>query len=352
MVPAAAIWGLLELVSAAITAYETYELLRDLYDDIGKFEASLEKAKEEIRKKMETLKDEIAANIDEKSERALLLKLTQNDKSQQSETTQKALGRTGDADRTQGASSEILAAIPQRIPFRKVITMVCEFANRMPVLSLRRKRGVNIKDLPTLKKKLLLELIALSAEELAEIDDIDAFIVVRLRQLMANHIFELMDELLNWTSPLKAEACFGKQPGFADPKLSGTRLTRLGNSINPFWPVPHGKGSIAADLAIPDYRRRPLTKDNLFAIVEIKFEGDAIKNEQFKNYEKLSKVCAEVKTDAIGKANTAHGKGVTLGCRVSLFRYPEDIAVDPPEKDKTKPAEKKKKPKTRRTKTL
>lgn len=338
MVPAI-VWGLLELAAAAVTAYETYELLRDLYEDLDKFESALKDAKEKIRKQMKTLADEIAANIDEKSEQGLLLRLTAADKNLQRETTRKVQGRKGEG------GLEIQTAIPQKIPFRKVVSMVCDFANRMPVLSLRRKRGVNIKDLPTLKKKLLLEIIALSAEELADIADLDAFILVRLRQLMASHIFEFMDELLDWKSPLKAEACFGKQPGFADPKLTGTRLTRLGNGINPFWPVPQGRGSIAADLAIPDYRRRPLTKDNLFAIVEIKFEGDAIKNKQFESYERLNKACAKVKTDAVGKANTAHGKGVTLGCRVSLFRYPEDIAVDPPEKDKTKPAEKKPAPK-------
>jgi len=168
-------------------------------------------------------------------------------------------------------------------------------------------------------------------EEIGQIENIDDFILVRMKQLVASFIFEFIDELLEWRSPLKTEACFGPAPSFVAPPLEGaTRLKRRGPQINPFYPLPHRqRGSIAADLAIPDYRRRPLAKDNLFAIVEIKFQNDRIDERQFKQYDELNKTAATVKTAAVGKSRTLGKKGVTIGCRVSLFRYPEDKAVEP-----------------------
>jgi hypothetical protein len=115
----------------------------------------------------------------------------------------------------------------------------------------------------------------------------------------------------------------------------GTKLLRSGSLINPFYPLPYrGRGTIAADLAIPDYRKKPLMKDNLFSVIEIKFEGDKIKNQQFVQYEKLSEKCGDVKISVISKGRTHGGKGVTIGCRIALFRYPLDVAVDPKDKDK------------------
>lgn len=216
----------------------------------------------------------------------------------------------------------IKTAIRMPMPFRQQLTQICDIANKPPVLSLRRKRGVEIKDLPQAKKKILIELLALSAEELADID-LDAFIVVRLKQLVVSHMIEFADDLLDWKSPMKAEACFG--PRSENPPVQGTRLTRLGGKLNPFYPMPHRrKGAIAADVAIPDYRREPLSKTNLFGIVEIKFPGDTIRDRQFRQYKDLSDACAKAKTAYVGKARTLEGKGVTLGARVSLFRYPWD----------------------------
>ncbi|ATE61632.1 hypothetical protein [Thauera sinica] len=318
-VPAIA-WAILELVSAAITAYEIYDLSRALYDGVGEFSKNVEAAKAEIRKNMEALMEEIAAKVDHETERAALWAATEADGKIQQEVTRQASGR--------GARSPLIqTAIQQKIPFRQVISMVCDQADRMPVVSVRRRPGAELKDLGAARKKVLLEILAAGATELGYIEDIDQFIVVRQKQLMASLIFEFMDDLVEWASPLKAEASFGPGPGYADPPLEGTRLLRRGPSINPFYPLPHrGRGSLAADLAIPDYRKTPLRKDNVFALVEIKFERDKIENRQFEGYKELSDRCAKVKTEAIGKARTYGGKGVTLGCRVSLFRYPEDKA--------------------------
>ncbi len=117
-----------------------------------------------------------------------------------------------------------------------------------------------------------------------------------------------------------------------------TRLLRTGNTLNPFYPAPYRqRGSCSADLAIPDYRKQPLKKDNLFAIIEIKFPGDSIKKEQFVNYKELADTAAKIKTDAASLVRTNGQKGVGTGCRVALFRYPEDVAVDQKEPNHKKP---------------
>jgi hypothetical protein len=117
-----------------------------------------------------------------------------------------------------------------------------------------------------------------------------------------------------------------------DPDGRPTQLLRsskTGFCISPFYPLPHRKrGAFSADLAIPDYRRQPIKKDNLFAVIEIKFQGDKIRNTaQFDRYEKLSKECASFKTDTTTLARTNGHTMVGKGCRVALFRYPEDVKV-------------------------
>jgi len=128
-------WALVELTSAAITAYELYDLGKTLYDDIGDFDKNLSKAKEEVKKYVEALEKEIGADIDEKKERALLDTATRLDGKSQSEFTRKAIPRKGD-----DAGGLIETAIKQNIPFRKIIGMVCQQANRVPAISLRRKK--------------------------------------------------------------------------------------------------------------------------------------------------------------------------------------------------------------------
>jgi hypothetical protein len=104
------------------------------------------------------------------------------------------------------------------------------------------------------------------------------------------------------------------------------------------------KNAISADLAIPDYRRKPMEKANLFAVIEIKFPGDKIRNtNQFDRYERLSEACAAKKTDKTTLARTNGKTVVGKGCRVALFRYPEDVKVtarDETQKDPNKAASK------------
>ncbi|MFA5983593.1 MAG: hypothetical protein WC782_06225 [Methylococcaceae bacterium] len=127
------------------------------------------------------------------------------------------------------------------------------------------------------------------------------------------------------------------------------KLARAGSLLNPFYPLPYRqRGSIAADLAIPDYRKQPLKKDNLFGIIEIKFEGDRIKNKQFRQYDELNKKTAKVKEKFIGKGRTLGGKGVTIGCRVALFRFPLDVDKETAEQLKKEQAEQAKKKQTNR----
>ncbi len=312
------IWGLLELAGAISTAYEMYDLGCSLYEGVGDYSKNLDEAKKVIKEKIQSIKDEIAQDLDENLERSSLLQWTAMDRALQSEVTREARGRGV-------ASEEIRAAIKENIPFRQVISMVCAQADKIPIVSLRRKRGVQIKDLTQAKKQALLTLLAKTAEELAGIQDIDGFIVARLKQLATSFMFEFMDEMLGWKSPLKAEVCFG--PKNEDPKLSGaTRLLRTGLKINPFYPAPYrSKGSVSADLAIPDYRKNSLKKENLFAIVEIKFQNDRIDVKQFKRYFEISMNAAKSKERHVTKQKI-NNRFVLTGCRVSLFRFPEDVA--------------------------
>ena len=93
----------------------------------------------------------------------------------------------------------------------------------------------------------------------------------------------------------------------------------------------------AADLVIAESRLEPISKTNLFAIVEIKFQGDSIKDKQFNQYDRLLEACKKAKEKKYGKHKNYSGKGVHEGGYISLFRYPEDIAL---EEGKKKPNEK------------
>lgn len=310
-------WGVLELVAVAITVHELGALAEELYEGVEKYNKDVGKAKEQVRQVVQSIKDEIARKIEEKEEVTILLALAATDP--QGQNTRKASGR-GAGDNT------INAAIEQRIPFRDAISRVCRAADQMPVLSLRRKKGVSIKDLPKAKRKVLEELLAMSVEQLADVD-LDEFLVIRLKQLAVNLLFEFVDDCLDWASPMKCEENFGPPPSYEDHPVEGaTRLKRLG-SINPFYPSPYQsrRGSVAADLVIQEYRHQRPDKNNIFAIVEIKFPGDRIEKKQFLRYIELLKQAAKVKTDRA--LTTFQGKPVNSGGRLSLFRYPEDIAV-------------------------
>ena len=82
---------------------------------------------------------------------------------------------------------------------------------------------------------------------------------------------------------------------------------------------------MSADLAIPDYRKNSLKKESLFAIIEIKFQNDRIDVEQFKRYFEISMIAIKFKERHVTKQKI-NNRFVLTGCRVSLFRFPEDVA--------------------------
>lgn len=320
---------------AALSAYEALDVLSELYEGLDKYNKGVDEAKKQLEKLIQGLKDEIDKKIEEKEEVAILLAAAGADP--QSEMTKQAQGR--------GAGNPVInAAIQQKIPFRKVISEVCEKADSMPMLQLRKKKGVQLKDMPRAKRKALEELLRLSIEEIADVD-LDKFILVRLKQLSASLMFEFIDYCIDWASPMKCEVSFGPYPGFADhPTQSGTRLKRVGK-VSPFYPFPspnNRTGSISADLIITEYRKKPCDKNNIFAIVEIKFQGDRIDDRQFEQYEKLLEEAAETKTKK--SPVRFDNRPVSSGGRLSLFRYPEDKAVekteDKPKKPVAKPGKK------------
>lgn len=325
------ILGIVELATVALTAYEVANAIKDFYECLDKYNGSIEQAKKEIEKQIQALKDEIDKKIDAREEVQFLLAASAADP--QGQITRKAEGRGAAGNPT------ISAAIQQKIPFRQVIGMVCDKANQIPVIDLRKKKGVQLSDLPQAKRKVLEQLLCMTAEELAGVK-LEDFIMVRMKQLAANLMFEFIDHCIDWASPMKCEVSFGPKPKFDDHPLDGasaTKLKRVG-PVNPFYPAPHRqRGSISADMIIPEYRKKRLDKGNIFAIVEIKFQGDTINEAQFKGYHRLLDEAALKKT----AQSTARfqNKPVNSGGRLSLFRYPEDMPVtkaghDEPDKKK------------------
>lgn len=307
--------GIIELAGYAVTAYELYRTATNAYGEVKNYQDNIKKAKDEIKKIMQNLDKEITDKIDRQREKVLLTTLTSGDK--QMNMTKSASGRP------QVKSNLITAVIKQKIPFRPIISQICEKADHLPMIQLRKQKGKKLKDvIPKSKVDIVAKLLKMTAQELAGAN-VDEYIIIRLKQLAVNFMFEFMDELLKWRSPLKAEVCFGydiKTKKYLAPQLaSQTRIKRVGSELNPFWPMPYkGKGTIGADIIIPEYRGEPLTLTNIFALVEIKFQNDRIDEEQFRNYERLKNQCAYVKK----------GSNITAseGFKLSLFRYPEDVA--------------------------
>lgn len=85
------VWGVLELIAIAITVHELGELAKDLYEGVEKYGKDIGKAKEEVRKVIQNIQDEIARKIEEKEEIAILLALEAADP--QGQNTRKAVGR-------------------------------------------------------------------------------------------------------------------------------------------------------------------------------------------------------------------------------------------------------------------
>ncbi|MCL6242524.1 hypothetical protein [Acinetobacter amyesii] len=306
------ILGIIKIAGYAIAAYELYHVGMNIYTEVEAYKDNIKKAKDEMKKMMKFLDLEISDNIDKRTELAQLNAITNSDK--QSSSTTKPSG-------TRGASvTGIQAAIMQKIPFRPVISKVCETADQLPMVQLRAKRGQKFKDVvPKSKVDVVAKLLSMTAEEFADVS-IEEFTIVRLKQLAVNFIIECMDELLTWRGPLKAEVCFPyitKMSQFQRPPSKGTRLSRSGSDINPFWPMPSkAHGTISADIVIPEYRAEAISLTNIFALVEIKFQGDRIGEKQFLTYRRLSTQSKNEKK--------VSGITVSEGFKLSLFRYPED----------------------------
>ena len=338
--PAPIVAGVLviaRLVTLALSIYETLDVLTDLYEGLDKYNKGVDEAKKQLEKLIKDLKGEIDSLVDQKEQVAVLTSAAAVDP--QNPVTQRATGRgAGDA--------VIKAAVQQKIPFRRVISDVCEKADSMPVIQLRKKKGVSVKDLPSAKRKALEEILRVGLENVADVD-LDGLILVRLKQLAASLMFEFVDHCLDWASPMKAEVTFGPPKQYTDhPVERGTKLQRAGK-VSPFYPFPkpnNRRGSISADLVINEYRKQRTDKNNIFAIVEIKFEGDKIDGKQFKQYDDLLAEAAKTKTK--GNPVRLNNEAVSSGGRLSLFRYPEDKARaesadekaprKPPRKSKTR----------------
>ena len=305
-------WGL-----TAISAYEAASTGYELWEEHDAFKKGLENAKKEANEIIRLIKEEIAKNIESQDEMLMIVGAAAADGHMQSHQTKEAIGR--------GGNNQVIAtAIKQKIPFRPAISLACRAADSMPVMSLRKKRGVTVKDVVSAKKTLLKEIAGLTIEQLADVN-IEDFYVVHLKQLALSLLIEYMDSALDWQSPLKAEVCFGPPPHYADHPVEGaTQLKRVGK-ISPFWPAPHRrKGSIAADIMITERRKKKPDKSNIFAIVEIKFPNDRIEQKQFDQYNSLLILAAKVKTAQ--SPTTLDSKAVSKGGDLSLFRYPEDVA--------------------------
>ncbi|AYD64964.1 VRR-NUC domain-containing protein [Achromobacter sp. B7] len=150
--------------------------------------------------------------------------------------------------------------IERKIPFRPVISTVCQWALKSPLTVPRRIR----KKIPG--------------------DAIETTIDIALKQTTASLVFEVVDDLLAWQSPLKAEPNYDGTSYKAMLGEPSTRPKRISQYF-PFWPRP--RGSLAPDLVIVEYRQQPFDVDNVFAAVEIKFPNDWAKPAQMKSYVRL-----------------------------------------------------------------
>lgn len=175
--------------------------------------------------------------------------------------------------------------IDRKIPFRPAISLICNAALNSPIKVPRR-----------LRKKIPGEVIETTIE-------------ISLKQTTASLMFEVIDEVLEWRSPLKAEPNYDKTtkaPYLGSPETRPHRIS----DIFPFWPRP--KNSLAPDLVIVEYRQKPFEPNNVFAAIEIKFPKDWVKIRQLEEYSYLM-------TPASGPNPKKAGKE-----KVALLRVPED----------------------------
>lgn len=175
--------------------------------------------------------------------------------------------------------------IERKVPFRPAISQVCTVALQMPIKAPRRLRKT------------------------VAGDSVTTTIEVALKQTTASLLFEAIDEMLSWRSPLKAEPNYNRSSSKALLGKPETRPMRFGN-VFPFWPRP--LGSLAPDLVVVEYRQEPFETKNVFAAVEIKFPGDWVKDKQMDEYAQLMAPATGINREKIGRG------------KVALLRVPED----------------------------
>jgi hypothetical protein len=192
------------------------------------------------------------------------------------------LPKQGSPNPTTGRQPNYQYLYRRPIPYRPIICRILCFANTNPIPGKRTKKDDKTKPEPTKTD------------------------FPKLRQLAATILFELLDLMLDWKSPLKADLMYrNRQPLLTTPDF---RPKRVGFS----YKVKEA-GTISPDIAIVEDRHKAPTVDNLFAVVEVKFPNDAFDDKQKKAYE-------------------LNFTGVPL----ALIRVPEDCKCDKQEVDKEK----------------
>lgn len=186
--------------------------------------------------------------------------------------------------------------IERKVPFRPAISQVCNVALQMPIKVPRRLRKI------------------------VAGENVTTTIEVALKQTTASLLFEAIDEVLDWRSPLKAEPNYNRNSQKALLGEPETRPKRFGK-VFPFWPRPWE--SLAPDLVVVEYRQEAFETDNVFAAVEIKFPGDWVKESQMQAYVKLMMPKTGVNRDKVGKE------------KVALLRVPEDCTGFEADKQKS-----------------
>ena len=195
-------WGV-----TAITAAELGTLAIESAEGLAEYKKALAEAEKILKDLAEKIKKEIDLNIDSKLEVQVLLRLQGADN--QSQDTKHPKGRGA-------GNNTIKTAIQQKIPFRPVIGQICKIGNDSPELIIKKnpqkkKQKLDPKDLAS-KKKMVAAALG-KAVELITDQDLDQFIMAKLKQLMAAMLTEALDYALDWKSTLKAEMAFEIRTG-------------------------------------------------------------------------------------------------------------------------------------------
>lgn len=164
------------------------------------------------------------------------------------------LPKQGSPNPTTGRQPNYQYLYRRPIPYRPIICRILTFANTNPIPGKRNGKNGQDKPQPTTTE------------------------FPKLRQLAATILFELLDLMLDWKSPLKADLMYrNRQPLLTSPDF---RPKRVGFSYKVKEP-----GTISPDIAIVEDRHKAPTIDNLFAVVEVKFPNDGFDEEQKSSYE-------------------------------------------------------------------